>query len=289
MTRPLHHGRRTRHDPDPQEVPEGGPALRRRAPRSACRPRGGAPALVHAAGGTLRIGIPSDIQQIDPHLVSSAIDYTPMEAMFESLTTFDRAMNPAPSLAEKWDQPDSRTYVFTLRRGVKYHSGREVKAADVKWSFERIMAFGGKSKWASYLADIATIEPLDDLRVRINLKNPSAPFLSNLRYAAIVPPEAEKNLAHPAGRHRALPLRGAGPQRPRQGGPLRRLLERRDVRYVGRDRASAGARGPDRGGEPPGRRRSTSTTTSPRSSRPSWTRPRTCGSTSPSHSPPTTC
>ena len=102
-------------------------------------PRGGAPALVHAAGGTLRIGIPSDIQQIDPHLVSSAIDYTSMEAMFESLTTFDRNMNPVPSLAEKWDQPDPRTYVFHLRRGVKYHSGRELKAADVKWSFERII------------------------------------------------------------------------------------------------------------------------------------------------------
>jgi len=154
-----------------------------------------APALVHAAGTSLRIGIPSDIQQIDPHLVSSAIDYTPMEAMFESLTTFDRNMNPAPSLAEKWDQPDSRTYVFTLRRGVKYHSGRELKAADVKWSFERIIAFGAKSKWASYLADVAGVEPLDDLRVRITLKNPSAPFLSSIRYAAIVPPEEEANLA----------------------------------------------------------------------------------------------
>ena len=157
-------------------------------------PRVGAPALVHAAGGTLRIGIPSDIQQIDPHLVSSAIDYTSMEAMFESLTTFDRNMNPVPSLAEKWDQPDPRTYVFHLRRGVKYHSGRELKAADVKWSFERIIGFGGKSKWASYLADVANVEPLDDHRVRINLKNPSAPFLSSIRYAAIVPPEEEKNL-----------------------------------------------------------------------------------------------
>jgi peptide/nickel transport system substrate-binding protein len=154
-----------------------------------------APARVHAAGGALRIGIPSDIQQIDPHLVSSAIDYTPMEAMFESLTTFDRNMSPVPSLAEKWDQPDPRTYVFHLRRGVKYHNGREVKATDVKWSFERIIAFGGKSKWASYLADVATVEPLDDHRVRVNLKNPSAPFLSSIRYAAIVPPEEEKNLA----------------------------------------------------------------------------------------------
>jgi peptide/nickel transport system substrate-binding protein len=153
-----------------------------------------APAVVRAAGGSLRIGIPSDIQQIDPHLVSSAIDYTSMEAMFDSLTTFDRAMNPVPALAEKWEQPDARTYVFHLRRGVKYHNGREVKAADVKWSFERIIAFGGKSKWASYLADVASVEPLDDLRVRINLKNPSAPFLSSIRYAAIVPPEEEKNL-----------------------------------------------------------------------------------------------
>jgi peptide/nickel transport system substrate-binding protein len=159
-----------------------------------------APARVAAAAGVLRIGIPSDIQQIDPHLVSSAIDYTSMEAMAESLTTFDRDMNPVPSLAEKWEQPDSKTYVFFLRRGVKYHNGREMKAADVKWSFERIIGFGGKSKWASYLADVASVEPLDDYRVRVNLKNPSAPFLSSIRYAAILPPEEEKNLAtHPVG------------------------------------------------------------------------------------------
>jgi peptide/nickel transport system substrate-binding protein len=183
-----------------RQVLQAGGLAAASAALGATGPWGGAPALVHAAGGTLRIGIPSDIQQIDPHLVSSAIDYTPMEAMFESLTTFDRNMNPVPSLAEKWDQPDPRTYVFHLRRGVKYHNGRELKAADVKWSFERIIAFGGKSKWASYLADVASVEPLDDARVRVNLKNPSAPFLSSIRYAAIVPPEEEKSLAtHPVG------------------------------------------------------------------------------------------
>jgi peptide/nickel transport system substrate-binding protein len=123
-----------------------------------------------------------------------------MEAMFESLTTFDRNMNPVPSLAEKWEQPDAKTYVFTLHRGVKYHNGREMKAPDVKWSFERIIAFGGKSKWASYLADVATVEPTGDYQVRITLKNPSAPFLSSIRYAAIVPPEEEKNLGtNPVG------------------------------------------------------------------------------------------
>ena len=153
-----------------------------------------APAAGSRGAGTLRIGIPSDVQQIDPHLVSSAIDYTPMESMFEALTTFDRNMDPVPSLAEKWEQPDPKTYVFTLRRGVKYHNGREMKAPDVKWCFERVIAFGGKSKWASYLADVASVQPLDDYRVRVNLKNPSAPFLSSIRYVAIVPPEEEKNL-----------------------------------------------------------------------------------------------
>jgi peptide/nickel transport system substrate-binding protein len=41
-------------------------------------------------------------------------------------------------IAEKWEpSADGKTYTFTIKKGVKFHNGREVKAADIKYSFER--------------------------------------------------------------------------------------------------------------------------------------------------------
>jgi peptide/nickel transport system substrate-binding protein len=44
-----------------------------------------------------------------------------------------------PELAEAWKQPDPVTYLFRLRRGVKFHDGTDLTAEVVKWNFERMM------------------------------------------------------------------------------------------------------------------------------------------------------
>ena len=144
-----------------------------------------APALAQT-GGTMRINMATDIQQLDPHLVTAWNDYSPWESMFSSLTALDRDFQPVPDLALSWTQPDPKTYVFTLRRGVLFHNGREMKADDVKFSYERIVGLGGKSKWFTLLLDLDRVEVLDDYRVKVTLKQPSAPFLANIAFAMIV-------------------------------------------------------------------------------------------------------
>ena len=141
------------------------------------------------AGGTMRIHMSTDIQQIDPHLVTAWNDYSPWESIFSSLTALDRDFQPIPDLAQSWTQPDPKTYVFQLRKGVLFHSGREMKAADVKFSLDRIVSLGGRSKWYTLLLDLDRVEVLDDYRIRVALKNPSAPFLANLAFAMIVAKE----------------------------------------------------------------------------------------------------
>jgi peptide/nickel transport system substrate-binding protein len=152
------------------------------------------------AGGTMRIHMATDIQQLDPHLVTAWNDYSPWESMFSSLTALDRDFQPIPDLAQSWTQPDPKTYLFQLRKGVLFHNGREMKAADVKFSYERILGFGGRSKWFTLLLDVDKVDALDDYRVRVSLKQPSAPFLANIAFAMIVAQEnVEKIAVEPVG------------------------------------------------------------------------------------------
>jgi peptide/nickel transport system substrate-binding protein len=83
-------------------------------------------------------------------------------------------------LAESWTQPSDTTYVFRLRRGVRFHpkppvNGRELTADDVKYTFERMLTEAGSN--ASMYRSIAKIEVLDRYAVRFTLSEPFAWFL----------------------------------------------------------------------------------------------------------------
>ena len=83
-------------------------------------------------------------------------------------------------LAESWTQPSDTTYVFKLRRGVRFHpkppvDGREVTAEDVRYTFERMLTQPGSN--ASMYRSIAKVEAVDRYTVRFTLSEPFAWFL----------------------------------------------------------------------------------------------------------------
>src|SRR5215468_859421 len=81
-------------------------------------------------------------------------------------------------LAESWSQPDDTTYVFKLRRGVRWQprppvNGRELTADDVVWSFERFRTVKGNPQ--SYLlAMMDRAEAVDHYTVKVTLSEPYA-------------------------------------------------------------------------------------------------------------------
>ena len=61
--------------------------------------------------------------------------------VFEGLLTFDAKFQVVPQLAERWEaSPDGKVYTFTLRKGVKFHNGREMTAEDVKTKTQDLIA-----------------------------------------------------------------------------------------------------------------------------------------------------
>ena len=86
----------------------------------------------------------------------------------------------APDLAEKWETPDDKTIVFHLNPNAKFHNGQPVKAADVKWTYDSLMAPNFTTSKKSGYAALDHIEAPDDHTVIFKLKEPNAGIFDNL-------------------------------------------------------------------------------------------------------------
>src|SRR5262249_12080747 len=117
--------------------------------------------------------------------------------IYSYLVQADKDIRIQPDLAEKWElSPDGKAYTFSLRKGVKFHNGRELVADDVKYSLERIRDPNKASQGKGLMASIDTIDTPDKYTVKVNLKDPDSGLLAALASAwgAIVAKEdVDKN------------------------------------------------------------------------------------------------
>jgi len=156
-------------------------------------------------GGIVKVGQEGESAELDPHISSVYVSWWVETHMFEGLVKYDYFFNVVPLLAEWWETPNPKTYIFYLHKGVKFHNGREMTSADVKYSFERIMDPNTGSPTKQFFEPIGSIDTPDDYTVRLNLKTASAPLMAKLAEqwgirAAIVPKEAvDKIKTEPVG------------------------------------------------------------------------------------------
>src|SRR2546421_949439 len=107
----------------------------------------------------------------------------------EAVVKVDRHGKLVPWLAERWHTTDDRNYTFFLKRGVRFHNGREMTAADVKYVFERAMNPETKHPYPGYYAAIGDIIVRDDYTITFSLKSLNANFLLNLaRQGSVIYP-----------------------------------------------------------------------------------------------------
>ena len=95
-----------------------------------------------------------------------------------------------PDLAESWTQPNENTYVFKLRRGVRWHNkppanGREFVADDVVYTINRFLTTKGHAN-THMLQSVDKVEAVDKYTVKFTLKEPSAWFLDTLASPMVV-------------------------------------------------------------------------------------------------------
>jgi peptide/nickel transport system substrate-binding protein len=150
------------------------------------------PAPAITRGGTLRVGLNSDLFTMDPHLSNAAVDRQVYQSIFNPLVRLDKDLTLKPELAESWEFSDPTTLVMHLRKGVKFHDGTDFNAQAVKFNFDRMMNPDTKSLRASEIAAIKDVAVVDDYTIKFTLKSANAPLLAILsdRAGMIISPAA---------------------------------------------------------------------------------------------------
>ena len=165
---------------------------------------GAAEAQTPKRGGIFRIRGEDATTGFDPHLSANhhriatnlSFTHSRLVKVRAGASVVPGTLPIEPDLAESWIQPSDRTYVFKLRKGVRWHSkapvnGRELTAGDVKYTYERFLTVKGNPS-RSMLGLVEKIDALDRYTVRFALSEPFGWFLDYLATTVmwVVAPEA---------------------------------------------------------------------------------------------------
>jgi peptide/nickel transport system substrate-binding protein len=137
---------------------------------------------------SLVIGIAQELDDsLDPHNTTAAGTREVLFNVYEGLLKPDTDGNLIPAVASDYTVSDScDEFTFTLREGVRFHNGELVTVGDIVYSISRAAGLDTGEPLISGLADIASVEAIDDTTVVIKT-NSANPELTAYLTAAIIP------------------------------------------------------------------------------------------------------
>jgi peptide/nickel transport system substrate-binding protein len=178
-------------------------------PTSAPTTAPAAAAASAASGGSLVYGLSGDFDDtLDPQVTNFDTSIRVTLNVCEPLVWEPEPGKFMPGLAEKWDvSSDATVYTFNLKKGVKFHDGTPFTGAAVKFTFDRVVDPATKAGQShDQLGPYDHTEIVDDYTIKVVMKQPYAPLLTNLNgYLGIVSPTAVQSMGmadfarHPVG------------------------------------------------------------------------------------------
>jgi len=145
-------------------------------------------------GGTLVIGLSSEIMTLDPADYRQRATETVLRNMFDSLVTRTTDGRVVLELAESATLVDDTTWEFVLKKGVTFHNGEALTAEDVKFTFDRIIAENGidypephTAPRKGLCAPLESVEIVDDYTVRLHLSAPWPVAMQMFVHQQIIP------------------------------------------------------------------------------------------------------
>src|SRR5271163_3141875 len=152
---------------------------------------------------TLRIGLAEDPDMLDPSLGRTYVGRIVFSAFCDKLFDIDEKLNIVPQLALSYEtSADGKAMTVKLRPGVKFHDGEALDAEAAKFSIERHINMPGSFR-KSELASVDHVEVVDPLTIKLVLKTPYSPLITQLtdRAGMMVSPKAAKEEGDKFGLH----------------------------------------------------------------------------------------
>ncbi|MCL4367988.1 MAG: ABC transporter substrate-binding protein, partial [Actinobacteria bacterium] len=170
-----------------------------------------ATAAASETGKTLVVAFNADPETLDPHHTTALLAVRAMAPFYDTLIKQDYDASWKPALASAWEvSSDGLTYTFHLQKGVIFHSGKELTADDVKYTYDRWRSPATKSPTAYQIAPLDTVTAPDPYTVVFKLKTPYNIFLDQVGsgYAVIL----NKDVVEKAGKDYGVTVvDGSGP------------------------------------------------------------------------------
>jgi oligopeptide transport system substrate-binding protein len=176
----------------------------------------------------LRVSIFADPTAIDPAQSNDLPASAMLPQCCESLMRVDLQGKVVLDLAEKWElSSDGKTFTFRIRKGVKFHSGNELKAQHFKYAWTRAIApgipnrvlykdmeliRGAKDVYEGKATDLIGVQVVDDYTLRVVMDKPHPEFIQVLAMHKFAPLEKEI-LDKSGGKVTPENLHGTGPMR----------------------------------------------------------------------------
>jgi peptide/nickel transport system substrate-binding protein len=134
---------------------------------------------------TLVMIIESSPTNLDPRVGIDAQSERIDALLFDDLLGRDEHLNVTPALAESWEIPDSLTYIFHIRQGVRFHDGRALTSRDVKWTFDSLLQGKIRTTRAAAYRYVDRVDAPDDYTIIFRMKEPFSTLLWNLSAGAM--------------------------------------------------------------------------------------------------------